>query len=192
MDIYQDFLALSRQWEGVYTHFYLDHKGFVTIGVGHLVDPIERFPAVMQWPWKFRNDLLRTVRSEDVLDDWRRVQRCKFLAKDGANRAGLVTDLCLHESFVIEQTRKTFDVFVRHLKVHFPHWDQWPWQAQLATVLLAWAVGTNLPEVYPKFSAAARRNEWAICAIECRIDPTKTLGVDKRNAKMKALFEQVR
>jgi hypothetical protein len=71
----------------------------------------------------------------------------------------------------------------------FADWEEWPGDAQLAVLLLVWAVGTDLTRKWPRLTAALRARDWATAAAESKISEEGNPGVKPRNAKIKALFE---
>lgn len=73
----------------------------------------------------------------------------------------------------------------------FLDFADWPWQAQCASMSMAWAmgIGPRFPEGFSAWSAAARAQDWATCAAECSISTVGNPGVARRNDANVALFK---
>ena len=70
----------------------------------------------------------------------------------------------------------------------FPALPSWPWEAQMATLSLCWAVGTALPRGWPRLTAALRAQDWATAAAECEIRSEGNPGVVPRNERNRQLY----
>jgi GH24 family phage-related lysozyme (muramidase) len=55
------------------------------------------------------------------------------------------------------------------VKKAFPDWDNWPADAQLGALSMAWAVGAGFPRIFKRFTASVNAGRWSAAAIECKI-----------------------
>ncbi|AKV03207.1 hypothetical protein AKJ09_09870 [Labilithrix luteola] len=62
---------------------------------------------------------------------------------------------------------RKFDDMATRLRARFPSFPDWPADAQLAILSLAWACGPAFH--FPRLEAALRACDWRTAAIECRI-----------------------
>ena len=85
-------------------------------------------------------------------------------------------------------TLAKLDVMARALVESFPDLSSWPWQAQMATLSLCWAVGTALPRGWPRLTAALRAQDWAEAAEQCEIRSEDNSGVVPRSRRQRALY----
>jgi hypothetical protein len=78
------------------------------------------------------------------------------------------------------------DQFYGILCKYFPELPSWPVKAELAVMSMAWALGPHFPRTWPKFSEAARAQDFDACGVHCLIRGAGTIV--QRNAKNAALF----
>ncbi len=180
----------SEPLEGRVPYMYLDIKGLVTTAVGVLIDPE---PMAHALPWRDATGARAT--SHQVRTAW-------GLVKNHADperhhrEAGRLTTLRLTEAdldaIVDERLART----AAGLTKRFPEFPTWPADAQLATLSMAWAMGSAFWGKFPRWSAAADRREWRLCAGHGVIrdglntpDPTDdNAGVVPRNKLNRAHF----
>src|SRR6185503_10062976 len=70
----------------------------------------------------------------------------------------------------------------------FPAWEEWPADAQLGVLSLAWAVGAGFAPKWPKFTAACLASDWAGARENCTLREEKNPGVIPRNQANRRLF----
>lgn len=156
-------------------------KGYVTVGVGNLIDPVG---MAMRIKWEAYDG--GPAYPHEVEAEWHRVKGMPagLLASRYHNE---------HSPFLSDET---IDRIVEHqlylneahLKKTFPDWDSWPADAQLATLSIAWAVGAGLQK-WPKFRRACRKQDWITAARESHIQEKGNPGVIRRNEQQKIAFE---
>lgn len=165
------FGSFTERFEALADWLYADVKGFVTIGRGDLIDPIALTSSVTF----VHPESGAIAHWSDVTAAWQRVklapgtsssasQREAFRKRGGGAFRGLTT---------IRATRASLDAifdakvarFEGILAKAFPEWDTWPARAQLATMSMAWALGPYFSGGWPLFTAAARAQDWAACAL---------------------------
>lgn len=183
--VLEAFEALSPRFEGVVPWMYLDIKGYVTCGVGLLIDPVEMALAL---PWVRASDGAPASQVE-IREEWQRIKREPNLNRDGAGAARKLCKLRLTPEGVRLATLAALERMLRSLVLDFADWEEWPGDAQLAVLLLVWAVGTDLPRKWPRLTAALRARDWATAAAESHIREEGNPGVAPRNRKIRALFE---
>jgi hypothetical protein len=97
-----------------------------------------------------------------------------------------LTQIRLTEDAIDSLTMSKAREMVAHLLNRFPNWDNLPADAQLGTLSLAWACGPAFN--FPRFSAALGAEDFATCALECKMDATGNPGLVPRNKANQALF----
>lgn len=183
-DVSAKFFDWSRTFEGYTNWMYLDVKGLVTIGVGNLIDPVAqalRLPFV-------RHDGTPASRG-DIAAEWCAVKDDRSLARKGARAARAVTALRLPEAAVRTLVAERLAANEAHLsRSYFPDFGTWPADAQLATLSMAWALGSGFPRSWPLLRGALARRDFASAADNCLIRETGNPGVRPRNEANQMLF----
>jgi hypothetical protein len=177
--------AFSEPLEGRKPFAYLDthEPPIVTVGVGCAIFTREDFRLL---PWVRPDNVYATV--PEIDREWERVTSMPggMVAEHYESPHGLH----LTDASVDALMRKRLDAAARALSARFPAFSDWPWQAQMGALSLAWAMGAGFPAKYPKWSAAARDQDWATCARECGIQSADNPGVVARNDANRRLFEE--
>ena len=176
-----------RLWEGEISHLYLDTKGLVTIGVGHLVGDIS---AACELGFVYRSGgssftapILATCSAveADIASVRRRPAGLVARAYRPYTRLDLPDEkLCqLLESDVSEKESG----IARAL----PEFHGYPASAQVALLDMAFNLGvTGLIRGFPRLVASVRRREWLVAAKQChRRGPS-----EDRNAETARLFRR--
>lgn len=177
-------VAYSAPLEGVIPWMYLDVRGLVTCAIGVLIEPVEQ---ALYLPWVHRS-MGQPATPDQIRREWLAIKGQPGLAKAGAGAAGKIAQLTLTASGVEQVTLAKLDVMARALHEHFPDLSSWPWQAQMATLSLCWAVGTALPRGWPRLTAALRAQDWAAAAEQCEIRSEGNPGVIPRSRRQRALY----
>jgi LAS superfamily LD-carboxypeptidase LdcB/GH24 family phage-related lysozyme (muramidase) len=176
-EAFADFIT---PFEGRVAWMYLDTKALVTVGVGNLIDP-ERYALELPFVHKSTGE---PATREQISAEWRRVKSDTSLATRGYRQAEKVTELRLTEQAMDELLQSKLASNESTLRGTFPDWDDWPADAQLGVHGMAWAMGPAFTKKFPKFTAAAQRQDWTTAAAECRIAGAR----ERRNAEHAALF----
>lgn len=156
------FVSFSEPLEGAVPYLYVDVKGLVTIAIGVLVDPIDyAVPLPL-----LRADGTPATASE-IVAEWNRVKSDPTLAKLGHLAAAKVTRLRLSADGLKAVTRRKLDQVDAQLAKRFPAWAEWPADAQLAILSLAWACGAAFR--FPKLEAALLAGDFRTAAKEVKI-----------------------
>ena len=181
MGRYEHLIASLQEFEGLITHMYLDTKGFVTVGVGQMLPNAEAAKQL-----KFVNaTTLDPATSEEIETDYHTVND-----QDPGLRAAHYqpfTKLTLPQPEIDALLRKRIQEFETGLKREFPEYESYPEEAQEGLFDMAYNLGlSGLTNKFPSFTEAAKRQDWAKCAEECR---RRGIG-DRRNNKTRELFER--
>ncbi len=207
------FLPLSIDCEGQVPWMYLDVLGLVTTAIGNLIDTPDE---ALSLPW-LRLDGSPATRREIAAEwsaikhggcgDYRDPLHCAWVATKGhkclAHAGHLacekITRLRLNADGIAAVVERARARMATQLEARFPEWQEWPWQAQLATLSVAWACGAAFR--FPKLEAALRAQDFGAhvvkdgkrvpvsgAALECTIREAGNPGVAKRNVKNRALY----
>jgi hypothetical protein len=186
------FPAFSAKFEGRVPHMYLDVKGLVTVGVGNLVDPVEAAQAL---PFRFKNRPGVTQPGSpaspvQIAEEWQTLKNNTALATKGCKACELVTQLELSDdaidSLILERLAKNESFLKR--QPWFEKFDNWPADAQLGLLSMAWAMGPGGPAEFPNFRAACQKLDFHSAATECKMNETGNAGVVPRNQANFTLF----
>jgi len=181
--------AFQEKFEGALPHLYADRKNLVTTAIGRLVDLSEVSPGApypwvpaLKMPWKRPDATLASP--AEIIAEWQLVKSRQELTVLGGRAYRAITRLRLTDADVEAITIDTAIEFESHLQRRFVEWDTWPADAQLGTLSIAWAEGPLFFTRFPKFSAAADRLDFGICADESKIPG----GYDERNIASAVCF----
>lgn len=143
------------EYEGTITHMYLDSKGYVTVGIGHLLSSVaeaQKLPFVEQKTGK-------KAKAEQIKTDYENVD------KQAKNRLASYykkyTTLQLTQSEINKLTDKHIEVFYNELKSIYADFDTYPSEVQLALFDLIFNLGMpNLKNSWPTFNSHIKAKEW--------------------------------
>jgi len=166
--------------EGCINHMYLDTRGYVTVGVGHLI----RDPAhARELPFVFRrNGSMATA--DEIINEYHILKEQPVGLR--ATSYEPYTQLILPDTEIESLLDQHIEEFTKGLKSNFQGFDDFPPPAQEALYDMAFNLGmSGLINKFPKMVAAAQNGQWNVCATECR----RTGISDSRNLDTKKLFE---
>lgn len=151
-----------ERYEGRINHLYLDSRGYVTIGVGHLLSTVE---AAMALPLV---DAQGKAASDELI-----AQEYQAIKDQPANRVAHfyrpLTQLRLHDEDIDRLTEQHIDHFYHELKVIYDDFDRFPSEVKLATFDLIFNLGmTKLKNRWPKFNGYIAKGDWQGASTECR------------------------
>ncbi len=167
-----------ERYEGKVPHMYLDSRGFVTVGVGHLLSKVEDAQKVL-----FQKANGEAASAEDIAAEFTRV------AEQQGNRVASYykqfTTLSLSDDTMDQLTNKHIDSFYDELKVIYDDFDTFPSSVKLALFDLIFNLGmTSLRKKWPKLNGCVAAKDWAGAADNCR-----RRGIaDERNDYVKTLL----
>lgn len=195
---------------------YLDIYGYITGGIGNLLDPIG---TALGLAWlRYSDHQLAT--HQEIVDEWGRMHaRAAFVLVDDPDHPGQqkkhwtcpppnplsgggafkhVAQLYLDEDGIAQLVAMRLTLNEAHLRERFPLFDSWPAAAQLALHFFAWAAGPGLDFVatkvidgiYPRFAACLYAGDFAAAVAECWIasDTRDAHGNRIPNPKNPGLF----
>lgn len=175
------FIPFTAPLEGVVPFLYLDVLGLVTTAIGNLVDSPA---AAIACPFR-RHDGERATPAE-ITAEWERVKARQDLRLRGGMVFKSITTLRLDDAGVALVVGSTLDRMDRQLAERFPGYKDWPADAQLATLSMAWACGPAFR--FPALEAALRDEDFLRASNECRINTKGNPGVIPRNERNRVLY----
>lgn len=180
--VLSQFLNFTQRFEGLTTWMYLDCRGLVTIGYGCLIDPY--VPHTLDFRAKDGNP----VTDGDVAREWTAVKGMITKAPLGGMIFRDLTNLRATLQSVNGLALSRLSEMTGVLVTYFPGLVTWPQRCQLALVSMAWACGPNFSTTWPRFTAAANKQDWATCAVECHMDTSKNAPLIARDNANRDLF----
>lgn len=182
-----ELLLLAKSYfephEGRKNFPYLCIHGIITFGVGHAA-PKAAMMRAAKW---YRNGVLASMAEVDAA--WAKVKMQPFGRNLTAESYQHLTSIRLPDSEIDRIFSEDLAEAERLLRHAFIEYNRWPIKIQLAMIDMMFSVGPAFlgnvpPKAYPRLVAAARRQDWATCAAECKrggVSPT-------RDAALAALF----
>lgn len=171
-----------EKYEGRINHLYLDSKGYVTVGVGHLLSS-----ATQAQKLTFRTVKNLPATAVEIKADYDAVK------KQPSNRVASFyqkhTKLTLPDTAIDKLTDKHIDSFELELKLIYPGFNTFPSAVKLALFDLIFNLGmTNLKNKWPKFNAAIKAKNWQKAADHSRRSPPVSA---ERNEYVRGLLKSV-
>ncbi len=177
----QAFVAFTAPLEGVVAHMYQDVKGLVTVGIGNLIDPIQ-YALVL--PFVHADGTYAT--RDEIAAEWLRIKQAPDLARLGHRAAKRIATLSLTDEGIELVVSRKLAQNDAHLRARFPEWEEWPADAQLATLSMAWACGPAFR--FPMLEAALKARDFDLAAQECTINEHGNPGIVPRNKANRMLY----
>lgn len=181
-DAFYDF---NVPFEGVINWMYLDIKGLVTIGVGNLIDPIDR---AINLPFEYAGEPDSFVKEEEIRNAWQTAKSNSSLAVKGAKAFKSLSNLRLSEKAIRSLVDSRLTANETFLKGVFGEFENFPADAQLALLSMAWAMGAGFASKFPKLRSACLSEDWDSAGEECSIREVGNPGVKPRNEADRTLF----
>ena len=187
------FREFNEPFEGVVPWMYQDIKGLITVGVGNLIDPVSAATA-LPFQWKNKPGLKNAglaASKADIEAEWKKIKGDPTLALKGHRACESITNLELSDDAIdtLIGTRLQQNEAYLVKQTPFKGFDQWPADAQMALLSMAWAMGPGGPPQFKTMAAACEKLDFDKAAVNCRIDETGNPGVVPRNKADKLLFE---
>jgi len=180
-NIFPDF---SKNFEGYVHWMYLDVKGLITIGIGNLIDPVS---LAVYLPFTKKDGT--PASKAEIKAEWEQLKARTELAKLGHKAAMKYCSLRLSDEAIANLVRTKLEQNEAYLiKHHFPEFNDWPADAQLAVLSMAWALGSNFPATWKILKAACIAKNWKLAALNCHINEVGNAGVKPRNEANVKLF----
>jgi GH24 family phage-related lysozyme (muramidase) len=178
--------SFLKSYEGKVGFMYLDAKGLVTVGIGHLIDPISYAKGIkFQFKGQPGSDGSGAFQAE-----WQMVKSRQDLKDKGAAAFAPITTLELSdagiEALVVKAAKSIEDYIKTNASARrfYADFDHWPADAQLGFLGVAWG-GIPLPQFgWHKFPEACRTQDWATAAKECKITSPIAVGRNEAHQRM--------
>ncbi|WP_151174109.1 glycoside hydrolase family protein [Pseudoalteromonas ruthenica] len=173
--------AKMEKYEGKINHMYLDSKGYVTVGVGHLIKDLA---SAQKLSFKKSNNMPAT--KDEIKADYEAVK------KQPKNRLAFsykrYVKLKLSDLDINTLTNKHIDSFESELKRIFPDFSTYPSEARLALFDIIFNVGmTDFNSEWPRLKKAVKAKDWSEAAKESNRKPPISA---ERNKYVRDLFEK--
>lgn len=179
-EVRADWCEWTRQFEGLVLWPYPDILGLVTIAFGDLIDPID---TALGLPFTI-NGVPAT--REQIGAGWLAVKGRRELAQQGYRAAEYVSALRLSVEDAEALALSKLDEMAKHLLSRFPEFEDWPADAQRATLSMAWACGPGFH--FPILEGCLHKRDWTGAAANCTINETGNPGLIPRNKANRALY----
>ncbi|MFL1405874.1 glycoside hydrolase family protein [Marinobacter sp. M1N3S26] len=152
--------ANLEKYEGKVSHMYLDSRGFVTVGIGHLIANVTEAQKLA-----FKTTRNVPASGAEIKSDYDSVK------KQPANRVASFykkfTSLILPDVEIDKLTDKHILTFESELKRIYSGFENFPSEVRLALFDLIFNLGmTDLNNNWPKFNAAIQAKDWQTAADE--------------------------
>lgn len=176
--------AFPRQFteplEGRVASMYVDVLGLVTIGAGCLIDPVS-----LALPLRFTHGLGGALATRDeIAAAWHTLKsRADAFKTMHYKYAAALNDLRLDDDAIDGLVLARVASSETELRRWFPRWDDFPADAQLCCMSMAWALGPGFPRTFTSFRDSANRQDWAGAGLECTINTVGNPGIVPRNAQ---------
>jgi hypothetical protein len=187
-----DWIEWSAQFESepnapLLDYFYRDALGFVSIGLGNLVDPYALLTAANL---VFVRPDGEVASPSEVSLAWLVVRQDKTLdPRDGGASYRHLTTIRATQDSLRDLVLAKLDAFDEVMSHTFPtRWSTFPPAAQRACLSMCWAVGPGWPHIFPLMGAALACEAWDVAARESRIARPVTDSLTRRNAAVRALL----
>lgn len=170
-----------ERYEGRVPHMYLDTRGRVTVGVGHLLPSVS---SAQRLPFRLADDARKHATREQVAAEYEALPTLKPAEHHSFYRPH--TTLQLLDAAINALTEQHIDSFHRELRVIYRDFDRLPSPARLALFDMIFNLGaTGLRSEWPRMNKAIGTGDWRTAARESfRPDVQET-----RNAYVRKLFE---
>lgn len=178
--MYESLKQRLREAEGVVPCLYLDKDGFVTVGVGHLVDSPDEASAL-----GFKKPDSDSTDEEDIHWEYYSVQEMTpgQLPKYYLER----TVLRLSDDAISSLLDRDLEEEVTLLAKAIAGFEKFPESAREALLDMAFQCGVyGLEHKFPRMMLAVGARDWNTCATECHRPDAQ----ESRNAATVALFKQ--
>lgn len=186
------FVPFTSTFEGVCSWMYLDVKGLVTTAIGNLIDLSMNEGIAAPWapalPLPFMKPNGEQASLEDIEAEWQMVKSRTDLATHGGYAYKAITRLRLSPAGIDQVVGRKLAQNDAYVRAQFGGYEDWPADAQLGTMSMAWACGAYFANEFPHLTAALKARDFATASIECEINSVGNPGIVPRNKANRILF----
>lgn len=143
-----------EKYEGKVSHMYLDSKGYVTVGIGHLLNTVADAQKLA-----FKNTSNKLANKVEIKADYESIKKqpANRLASSYKNHAKLT----LPNTEIDKLTNEHIESFEKELKKMYSGFVYFPSDVRLALFDMIFNLGmTNLRNTWPTFNAAINAKNW--------------------------------
>lgn len=170
-----------ERYEGRVPHMYLDTRGRVTVGVGHLLSNVD---SAQRLPFMLADDTGKRATREQVAADYKALMALRPAEHHSFYRPH--TTLRLADAAIDALTEQHIDSFHRELRVIYRSFDRLPGPVRLALFDMIFNLGaTGLRSEWPRLNKAIGIGDWRTAARESFRPDVQ----DERNTYVRKLFE---
>lgn len=172
-----------EKYEGKIPHMYLDTKGFVTIGTGHLLKDAE---AAKKVPFVVRDTGVAAT-TKQIEDEFSLIKARPFGDREAANKFKAFTQLIITSGTMDYQVEKHIVSFESELKRIYGgvEFSAFPDSVKLALFDMIFNLGmTKLSNLFTNFNKYIKSGDYNKAALEC----SRTGISDARNLYVKSLL----
>ena len=116
------------------------------------------------------------------------MKAAKALNRLGGGAYERMTTLILSDEAIASLVDQRLTMNDAYLARSFPGYVDWPADAQLGLLSMAWSMGPAFRPKFPRFAAACDALDFATAAIESKEDETGNPGLIPRNSADRLLF----
>ena len=156
------FVGFTKPFEGACRWMYGDVENLITTGFGDLIDPVS---LAVVLPWLHRLTLQPATKTE-IVQEWLRVKAAKALNRLGGGAYERMTTLILSDEAIASLVDQRLTMNDAYLARWFPGYVDWPADAQLGLLSMAWSMGPGFRPLFPRFSAACDALDFATAALD--------------------------
>lgn len=182
------FFDFSKQFEGVIHFMYLDVKNLVTTGVGNKIDSIAEAQAL---PWTV-GDTGPAADADTIATEWRLVKSRTDLSSQGGGVFEAITRLRISDDAVADLVSSRLSQNETNLlqTPEFADFANWPADAQLGLLSMAWAAGAAFAQDgrFPDFRADCAVVNFSQAALDSHMAEAGNPGLVLRNLADEMLF----
>lgn len=189
-------LSMFKEYEGNIPYMYLDSRGYVTVGVGFLLDSANAATdyafclsnaAAVPCPPAAVPSVPQKATADQIKAEWEKI-KCQAIPHLASFYEKFATMRMMPSDIDTVLTAK-INEFEASARRTFPNWDTFPSSAQLALLDMIYNLGSLRD--FPKLVAAAQKKDWVTCAAECyRNGPSEQRNNDTKNRFLAAAKEQ--
>jgi len=184
----------TEKYEGRIPHLYLDTRGFVTVGIGHLIPNKAAMVTVTMYK-KGANNVLVVASLAEKQAEYDTIKKQPFGFSRNANSYKAHTALVMKDHDIVAQKAKHILTFYTELTKYYTtvngfvkNFDAMPQAVQKALFDMVFNLGiTKLRTQYVKMNNSIKIENWSVAASE-----SKRIGIaPNRNTYVESLFRSV-